>query len=256
MAVHGHSALEDDLLGRAPRRDAGGGQDLLEALGAHRPALSTILRIFLFPFFPLLFSRSLLWKQLRLRRVRLDPVERVEVLGAREVFQVREAEVDEELPGRLVKEGCPDDFLAAGRRDELLVEERAQRGGRVHAAQLGDLGRGDGLAIRDDRKHLEARHRELVLSLQPEQVANGHVVLVARDEARAARDAVDAHAPSAGLTRLLERLERGLDLFLRNLGGLGEALDRRGLARREEERLEERDVRRHRYASSYPSSDV
>src|SRR6185437_14169034 len=85
----------------------------------------------------------------------------LELFDAGKLVDVFEAEAYEEVLGRLVQDRAPDDLLAAGGVDELARHQRAEYAAGVDAANLGDLGRGNGLLIRDNGGGFERLEREL-----------------------------------------------------------------------------------------------
>src|SRR5215203_5643910 len=69
------------------------------------------------------------------------------VLDARQVRQVFEPEANQELFGRRVEEWATDNVLAADDLDQMSLEQCGEHTGRIHAADLGDLERGDRLPV-------------------------------------------------------------------------------------------------------------
>ncbi len=84
-----------------------------------------------------------------------------ELFDAGELVDVFEAEAKEEVLGGFVEDRAADDLLAAGGGDELAGEQRAEDAGGVDAADLGDLGGGDGLLVGDDGEGFEGLEGEL-----------------------------------------------------------------------------------------------
>jgi hypothetical protein len=114
---------------------------------------------------------------------------------AGELVDVLEAEAEEEVFGGFVEDGAADDLLAAGGGDELAGEEGAEDAGGVDAADLGDLGGGDGLFVGDDGEGFEGLEGELEGWLEGlDEAADGVVVLGLGGEAEAAGDFADFEA--------------------------------------------------------------
>ena len=127
-----------------------------------------------------------------------------ELLDLRELLEVLEAEVEEELLRGAVEDRPAHDLLAAHDADEALLEERLHDAARLDAAQLDDLGQGDRLLVGDHGERLEGLDREPGRRARVEQLADPVVVLGARgdlvaagDLARAAARARRARSPPA-----------------------------------------------------------
>ena len=67
-------------------------------------------------------------------------------------LKILQAELDQELLGGLVQDRLADHVLAAGRGDQLAVQQRLQDAGALHAADLHDLRRGHRLLVGDHRQ--------------------------------------------------------------------------------------------------------
>ena len=123
----------------------------------------------------------------------------LKLFDAGKLVDVFQAEAEEEILGRLVEDGAADDLFAAGGGDELARHQAAEDAAGVDAADLGDLGRGDGLLVGDDGEGLEGLEGELQGRLQRfDEAADGVVVLGLGGEAVAAGDLADLEAAVGG----------------------------------------------------------
>ena len=165
-------------------------------------------------------------------------VRQLGVLAQRgQLAQIAEAEEVEELPGRAVQHRPTDLLLLAEDADQRAIHQELERGARVHAADLVDLGARDRLAVRDDRERLELRARQPHRPAR-DQLLDPHRVGRLGAELVAARDLREHEA--AVLVVGLDVLERLLEpADVRHAGQLAESLERDRLVAGEHERLDE-----------------
>src|SRR5216683_5869712 len=143
----------------------------------------------------------------------------LKLFDAGKLVDVLQAEAEEEILGRLVEDGAADDLFAARRGDELAGHQRAEDAARVDAADLGDLGGGDGLLVGDDSEGLERLQGELQRRLQGlDEAADGVVVLGLGREAVAASDLADLEAAVAGGVVGDELVEDGAEVLAQAAG--------------------------------------
>src|SRR5215207_11664904 len=148
-----------------------------------------------------------------------------EVLDVRQLAQVLEAELEEEVFRRAVHHRAADRLLAPLGDDEALVQQRLDGRGGLDAAYLEDLGDGDGLLVGDDGERLQRGERELGARLRLEVGADVLVVFGARGELPAARHLAQ-HQPAVALVELArQRLDRDLHPALLFLEHVGDGLD-------------------------------
>src|SRR5262249_53791403 len=131
-----------------------------------------------------------------------------------------------------------DHGLAAGRRDEALLEECVQDRGRVDPADLLDLGQRDRLPVGDHGQGLQSRQREAASLGDLVKLAQQRVELRPRDVTPASRDLLETHAALGNVRLAAEDREGLFDGLGRGFEDVGELLflDRPGRA--EEQRLE------------------
>ena len=123
----------------------------------------------------------------------------LKLFDAGKLVDVFEAEAEEEVLGGFVEDGAADDLFAAGGGDELARDEGAEDAAGVDAADLGDLGGGDGLLVGDDGEGFEGLEGELQGRLEGfDEAADGVVVLGLGGEAVAAGDLADLEAAVGG----------------------------------------------------------
>jgi len=143
-----------------------------------------------------------------------------EFLERWQLAQVLQPELDQKLPGGLVKDRPADDVLAPRRRDQLTVQQRLQNAGALHAPDGHDFGRRDGLLVGDHGQGLQRRQRELERRLEAlDEAADGLVVLRLSGHFEAAGHFPDAHA----VLRPVEFLDKLAQQRLNALQGLIEA---------------------------------
>src|SRR6185437_7305979 len=129
----------------------------------------------------------------------------LELFDAGKLVDVFEAEAYEEVLGRLVQDRAPDDLLAAG----------------VDAANLGDLGRGNGLLIRDNGEGFERLEREFQGRLETlDEAADGVVVLRLGGKAEAAGNLTNLEAAVVGGIVGDELIEDGAEVVAEATGVL------------------------------------
>ena len=75
-------------------------------------------------------------------------------------LEILQAEMDEKLLGGLVKDRTAQNFLAACRGDEFLVEQRLDHAAGLNAADLLDLRNRHRLLVRDDGQRLQRSQRQ------------------------------------------------------------------------------------------------
>ena len=157
-------------------------------------------------------------QQFRLLRVgECHAADLLEFLERRQLAQVLEAELDQKFLGGLVEDRLADDVLAPGCRDQLAVEQRLQHAGALHAADLHDLGRGDGLLVGDHGQGFQRRQRKLERRLEAlDEAADGLVVLRLGGHLEAAGHFPDADA----VLRLVEFRHQLAEQSLNALDGL------------------------------------
>ena len=114
-----------------------------------------------------------------------------------------------------IEKWTTDDVLAARHADQSALEQRVENGARIHAANVVDLRRGDGLTVGDDGKRLERGDRKAALAFSREIFFENVFVFRTRRQPPAParmfqREAADIH------------VEKVLDLFelLRDCVGL------------------------------------
>src|SRR5436853_534100 len=78
-----------------------------------------------------------------------------------QVLETVEPEVDQELPGGAIEERLAHHLLAAGDAHHAALQECLHHARGTDAAQLLDLGAGDGLPVGDDGQRLQRRHGQL-----------------------------------------------------------------------------------------------
>ncbi len=136
-------------------------------------------------------------------------------------LEVFEAEAEEEFLAGFVEDGAADDLFAAGGGDELAREEGAEDAAGVDAADLGDLGGGDGLFVGDYGEGFEGLEGELEGRLEGlDEAADGVVVLGLGGEAVAAGDLADLEAAVAGGVVGDELVEEGAEVVAETSGAL------------------------------------
>src|ERR1044071_9474712 len=160
-----------------------------------------------------------------------------EVLDVRQLAQVLEPELEEEVFAGAVHHRAADRLLATLGDDEALVEQRLDGRGGLHAADFENLGDGHGLLVGDDGERLKGGEGELGARLRLEVGADVLVELGARGELPAARDLAQ-HQAAAPLVELLgEFFDRDLHPALVLLEDVGDGLDRQRVFRDEDERF-------------------
>ena len=143
-----------------------------------------------------------------------------ELFDGGELVDVFEAEAEEEFFGGFVEDRAADDLLAAGGGDELAGHQGAEDAAGVDAADLGDLGGGDGLLVGDDGEGFERLEGELERRLEGlDEAADGVVVLGLGGEAEAAGDFADLEAAVAVGVVGDELVEDGAEVVAELAGG-------------------------------------
>ena len=150
-----------------------------------------------------------------------------ELLDLRQLLEVLEAEVQQELLGRAVEHRPAHDLLAAGDADQALLEQRLDDAARLHAAQLDDLGQRHRLLVGDHGERLEGLDREAGRRARVEQLAHPVVVLGPGRDLVAARDLDDLQPALVARVVGAQRLELALPVLARHA-----LQDARDLARR------------------------
>ena len=144
----------------------------------------------------------------------------LELFDAGELVDVLEAEAEEEVLGGLVEDGAADDLLAAGGGDELAGHEGAEGSGRFDAADLGDLGGGDGLLVGDDGQGFKRLERELEGRFEAlDEASDGVVIFGLGAEAEASGDFADLEAAIAVGVVGDELVEEGAEVVAELAGG-------------------------------------
>jgi hypothetical protein len=118
---------------------------------------------------------------------RLDAERLGHVLDLGQIVEIVQTKANQKLFRRRVHEWPADDRLATDDLDQMTLEQRVQHPGGVHAANLGDLQRGDRLSIGDDRQRLERLNRQSLRTPLMKQAANPLVQIGARDDLISAR---------------------------------------------------------------------
>ena len=145
----------------------------------------------------------------------------LKLFDAGKLAEVFEAEAEEEFLGGFVEDGAADDLFAAGGGDELAGEEGAEDAAGVDAADLGDLGGGDGLFVGDDGEGFEGLEGELEGWLEGfDEAADGVVVLGLGGETVAAGDFADLEAAVGGGVVGDELVEEGAEVVAETAGAL------------------------------------
>ena len=164
--------------------------------------------------------------------------ERPQLLGPRELAEIAQAEIVEELARRAIEQRPADDLGAAANRDQIPLHQRGEHRARVHAANGFDLALRDRLLVGDDRHRLQRRARQPGALASPEQAADPLGVLRRGDEQMPARDLAQLDARLAALVLGIETLQGLRHLGRRSIERFREQGQRQRLVRGEEQRLE------------------
>ena len=179
--------------------------------------------------------------RVRERRRQLEPERIRHLFHFREIAEIVQAEAIEELARGRVHERAAHHLLAADGLDQMPLDERRQdAAAAAHAADLGDLRRGDRLLVGDDGERFERLHRQLLRRALVEQLAHPFVELGARHHLVAPRD-LDDLQPAGPIVVGAQRGERGLDVLPRlPFEQLEQGLRGQRLGRRKDQGLDDR----------------
>jgi len=158
--------------------------------------------------------------------------------GARQLGQVPEPEVVEELLGGAVEERTSHDFRAPADGDEVALEQGGEHRARVHAADRLDLALRDRLFVGDDRHGLERRARQPHALPAAQHPPHPLGVLGGRDQHPAARDLAQLDPGVARGVAGAELPQRLGDVGGRRLERFREQALRQRLVGGEEQRLD------------------
>src|SRR6267142_2834572 len=169
------------------------------------------------------------------------PRQRLELLQARQLLQIAQPKPHQKFLRRLIQDRPPHHFLPPRRRNQVLVQQRADHSRSVHTANLRNFRRRNRLLVRNHRQRLQRRHGQPQRRPQALDKPPHHVMLLRlRIQLVPARHRANLDpSPFRRIARhqfIQRRLHRQL-LFPQRLRQL---LDRRRLIRRINNRFQRR----------------
>src|SRR6266481_4142084 len=186
-----------------------------------------------------LVRRSILrWRKSLIAPQRLSR-QRLKLLHARQLLQIAQSKPHQKLFRRLVQNRPPHHFLPPRRRNQVLVQQRADHPRGIHPANLRNLRRSHRLLVSNHRQSLQRRHRKPQRRPQALDKPPNHIMLL-RLGVKFVPPRHRAHLDPALFRRVAphQLVQRSLHRQLLLTERLRQLIDRRRLIRRINNRFE------------------